>query len=259
MTGAGLAESRTQVIPATGPNAAAPGPGTGPAGPMPPLQAPPEDDDWDDGYDEEPRGSRAKWLWLGAAVVLLLVLTGGTWFLLNDGNRGTDGGAAGTTSSQTSAAPAGLELSAALIGRPADEVQAELQAAGLVVRQEEADEDALASSGQALDAGDVAALDPSSGFAARGTEVVLFVAADAFDPDGGGGDQETTPSTTAAPTTTQAAPTTTTGNSSSSSAGGTSTATTTTVQPGTEEPPPSDPPPVEPDPNAGAPAADGVE
>ena len=109
---------------------------------MPPLQAPPEDDDWDDGYDEEPRRSRAKWLWLGAAVVLLLLLAGGTWFLLNDGNRGSDGASAGTTTSQTSAAPTGIELSAALIGRPADEVQAELEAAGLVVRREDADGDA---------------------------------------------------------------------------------------------------------------------
>jgi serine/threonine-protein kinase len=255
LTGTSLAESRTQVIPATGPNAAAPGPGTGPAGPMPPLQAPPEDDDWDGAYDDEPRRSRAKWLWIGAAVVLLLALAGGTWFLLNDGNRGRDGASAGTTTSSTSAAPAGVELSAALIGRPADEVQAELQAGGLVVRREEADEDALASSGQALDAGDVAALDPSSGFAAAGTEVVLFVAADAFDP--GGGDDEPTATTES---TTEARPTETTTTAATTTSSSTSTSTSASESlPGSEEPPPSepvDPPPAD---NAEAPAADGVE
>jgi eukaryotic-like serine/threonine-protein kinase len=255
LTGTSLAESRTQVIPATGPSAAAAGPGTGPGGPMPPLQAPPEDDDWDGGYDDEPRRSRAKWLWLGAAVVLLLLLAGGTWYLLNDGNRGRDAASTGTTASQTSAAPTGIELSAAFIGRPADDVQTELEAAGLVVRREEAGEDALASSGQSLDAGDVAALDPSSGFAAAGTEVVLFVASDAFDPDGG--DDEPTATTES---TTQARPTeTTTADTTTPSAPATSASSASVSLPGSEEPPPSsesvEPPPAD---NAEAPAADGV-
>ena len=256
LTGASLAESRTQVIPATGPGAlaAAGGPVTGPAGPMPPLQAPPDDDDWgaadDDGGG---RGGRAKWVWLSAAVVLLLLLAGGTWFLLNDGNRGSDGASANTTASQTSAAPTGIELSRAFIGRPADEVQTELEAAGLVVRREEADDDVLESAGQALDAGDVAGLDPSSGFAEPGSEVVLFVASDAFTPD----DDEEPTATTEAPTTTTAAPTTTSAPTTTTS---TPTTTTASSLPGTEEPPPDDPPPPPPvdDPGAEPPAADGA-
>ncbi|TFV85713.1 serine/threonine-protein kinase [Blastococcus sp. CT_GayMR16] len=254
LTGASLAESRTQVIPATGPTAAASaGPLTGPAGPMPPLQAPPEDDDWDSGYDDEPRKSRAKWAWLSAAVVLLLLLAGGTWFLLNDGDGGGNGASAGTSASSTSAAPTGIQLSASFIGRPADEVQATLEAAGVLVRQEEADDETLASSGQALDAGDVAALDPSEGLAAPGSEVVLFVAADAFTPEDGGGEESEAP-TTAATTTTRAAPTTTAATTTAPPPT-TTTATTTTVQPGTEEPPPEEELPPDP---AGAPAADGA-
>jgi eukaryotic-like serine/threonine-protein kinase len=187
--------------------------------------------------------------------VLLLVLAGGTWFLLNDGNRGRDGTAAGTSTSQTSAAPTGIELSAAFIGRPADEVQTELEAAGLVVRQEEAGEEALASSGQALDAGDVAALDPSSGFAGPGTEVVLFVAGDAFDPDAG--DDEPTATTES---TTEARPTeTTTSTTTTTSSAETTTTSPPVSLPGTEEPPPSsDPEESPPADNAEAPAADGV-
>ena len=254
LTGASLAASRTQVIPATGPGAlaAAGGPMTGPARPMPPLQAPPDDDDWDAEDDDGRRGGRAKWMWLSAAVVLLLVLAGGTWFLLNDGNRGSDGASGGTTASQTSAAPTGIELSAAFIGRPADEVQTELEAAGLVVRQEEADDDVLASSGQALDAGDVAGLDPSSGFAQPGTQVVLFVASDAFTPE----DDEEEPTATTESTTTAQTTQTTTATTTTSDP---PPPTTETTLPGTEEPPPSeDPPPVEPDPNAEAVEPDGV-
>jgi len=254
--GANLAESRTQVIPATGPGAAAPGgPPTGPAGPMPPLQAPPEDDDWEAGGDGR-SGGRAKWIWLSAAVVLLLLLAGGTWFLLADGNRGAGGTATDTTSSQTTAGPSGVQLdAAAYIGRPADEVQAELEAAGLVVRQEEADDDQLAGAGQPLDAGDVADLDPSSGFAAAGTEVVLFVAKDAFPPDDG----ETSEAPTSAGTTSSEPTQTSESAPTTEGTTDTPTSTSTSVAQGTEETPPEEePPPVEPDPNADAPAPGGA-
>ncbi|HVD28467.1 MAG TPA: protein kinase, partial [Mycobacteriales bacterium] len=258
MAAASLADSRTQVIPATGPGAVAPAaPPTGPAGPMPPLQAPPEHDDWDGGEDDGRPGGRAKWIWLSAAVVLLLLLAGGTWFLLSDGNRGAGGTATDTTSSQTSAGPSGVQLdAAAYIGRPADEVQAELEAAGLVVRREEADDDTLAAAGQALDAGDVAGLDPSSGFAAPGTEVVLFVATDAFTPDDG----ETSEAPTSAATTSSQPTQTSTSTPTTGGTTDTPTSTSTSVAlPGTEEPPPEEePPPVEPDPNADAPAPGGA-
>ena len=109
----------------------------------------------------------------------------------------------------------------------------------------------LASSGQALDAGDVAALDPSSGFAAPGTQVVLFVAKDAFDPDEGDDEPTTTTESTteARPTETTTATTTT-----SSSAETSSSAATTTLEGTTASEPPVDPPadPGTADPNAGA-------
>jgi hypothetical protein len=229
---AALAESRTQVIPATGPGAAvaagaagAAGPMTGPAGPMPPIQAP-DDEDWVTSDDDDAPGGRSRWVWLTAAVVLLLLLAGGTWFLLSDGNRGTGGGAAAssTSSAQTSAGPTGIQLdAAAFIGRPADEVQAQLEGAGLVVRQQQADEDMLASSGRALDAGDVAGLDPSGVFAQPATQVVLFVARSAYDPANQRSSDKPTP-TSEAPTSTKAAP---------------SSAPSTTAAPSTSEAPSS--------------------
>lgn len=252
---AALADSRTQVIPATGPGAlaAAGGPARGAAGPMPPLQTPP-DDDWDALDDEDPRGGRGKWVWLSAALVLLLLLVGGTWFLLNDGNRGTGGAAAGTSTAPTSASPTGIQLDpAAFIGRPADEVQAELEAAGLTVTRREADDAELASAGTALDAGDVAGLRPSGVLAAPGTAVVLYVAKKAYDPAGTtDAPTATTDKTTSAGRTTTPPPTTTSAPTT------TPAATTTTVAPGSSAPPPSDPPPDPPpaDGAGAAPAAD---
>jgi len=238
---AALENSRTQVIPATGPGtlAGTGGPATGAAGTMPPLQAPP-DDDWDGVDDEEPRGGRGKWVWLSAALVLLLLLVGGTWYLLSDGNRGPGDAAAGTSTAQTSATPTGIQLDpAAFIGRPADEVQKELEAAGLTVTQKDADDAELANAGKALDAGDVAGLRPSGVFAAPGTAVVLYVAQKAYDPADKGNEptatKETTTSaartTTPPPTTTAATTTSSSSSSASSSAAGSSA-----------EPPPSDQP-----------------
>jgi serine/threonine-protein kinase len=253
---AALADSRTRVIPATGPGvlAAAAAPVTGHAGPMPPLQAPP-DDDWDAVDDEDPRGGRGKWVWLSAALLLLLLLVGGTWYLLNDGQRGPGGAAAGTSTGQTSAAPTGIQLDpAAFIGRPADEVQAELQAAGLTVTQRDADDAELASAGTALDAGDVAGLRPSGVLAAPGTPVVLYVAQKAYDPaDQGNEPTATTAATTSTARTTTSAPTTTPSDTPSPSATPSSPAAGSSA-----EPPPSGP--VEPPPSDGsaAPAAQGA-
>ena len=207
---AGRADSRTQVIPATGPgavtSAGAAGPLTGPGGPMPPLHAPPDDDDWVDG--EDGRGSRSRWVWLTAAVVLVLLLAGGTWFLLSDGNRGSDAATSSTSSAQTSAGPTGIQLDlAAFVGRPADAVQAELEAAGLVVTKRAAGADVLAAAGQALDAGDVAGLDPSGVFAQPATQVVLFVARSAYDPAEQSRSEEPAPTTSAAPTSVAPTPT----------------------------------------------------
>jgi serine/threonine-protein kinase len=253
---AALAESRTQVIPATGPGvlAAAGGPATGAAGPMPPLHPPP-DDDWDVVDDDEPRSGRGRLVWLALAVLLVLGLVGGTWYLLSDGSRGT-GSAAGTSTAQTSGTPTGIQLDpAAFIGRPADEVQAELVAAGLKVTQRDANHAELANAGKALDAGDVAGLRPSGVLALPGTQVVLLVAKQAYNPTNQSSKQPTatTDATTTAPRTTTPPPTSTTPTTTSSS-----TSSSPSVAPGTVDPPPSDPavPPAA-DP-AGAPAPAGT-
>jgi serine/threonine-protein kinase len=252
---AALAESRTQVIPATGPGAAVPaGPATGAGGPMPPLQAPP-DDDWLDDDEDGGRGGRARWVWLTAAVVLLLLLAGGTWFLLGDGNRGAGDAASGTSATQSSAGPTGIQLDpAAFIGRPADEVQPQLEAAGLVVTRQEADGDVLASAGQALDAGDVAGLKPSAVFAQPATPVVLFVARKAYAPDEGHSEEpaptsETPTSEAPVPTSVAPSPTKTTSAPTTSAASSTAATSAAGSQESTaeESPPPAD-----------APAADGA-
>ena len=96
------------------------------------------------------------------AGAVLLLLGSGAWLLLPD-NTGNPGSSAARTTgpTATSASPTGLFLDpAAFIGRPADDVQREMQAAGLVVRQEEADPALLRSLDRPLDAGDVAGLQP---------------------------------------------------------------------------------------------------
>jgi serine/threonine-protein kinase len=259
----GLADSRTQVIAATGATAVAgaglAGPATGPAGPMPPLQAPPEDDDW--GPEAKPpddrRRGRSRWVWLAAAVVLLLVLGGGAWWLLGDGDPGqNDASGSPTTSSAATTPPAGGVLldPGALVGRPADDVEAELESAGLEVTQETAAEDQLAGAGQPLDAGDVAALDPSGETVPPQTEVTLYVADASYPPAEVDETEEepSTPPTSEAPRETTA-PTTPTSVPETSTPP-TSAATTTDTLGGTDEPPPppSEPPPPQTEGEGGA-------
>jgi eukaryotic-like serine/threonine-protein kinase len=265
VAGAGLADSRTQVIPVTGPTAVAgaAGPGTAPSGPMPPLQAPPEDDDWyrDEEPGDERSRSRKKWAWIAAALALVLLLGGGAWYLLGSGNRGESGNTADRTSSSSSVSsgPAGVALdAAAYIGRPADEVRAELEGAGLVVEEDTADEEQLASSGLELAAGDVAALDPSGGTVPAGSEVTLFVAEEAFSP--GGDEEEEEP----APAPTTSAPPVTTSIPAPSSESPTSTTATTPTTPTAAPPPPlggteEPPPPTEETVDPGAAAPSGTE
>src|SRR5829696_112218 len=264
VAGAGLADSATQVIPATGATAVAGAGamGTAPSGPMPPLQAPPGDDDWyrDEEPGDERSRSRKKWAWIAAALVLVLLLSGGAWYLLGSGNRGEGGDATDRTSSSASASsgPAGVVLdAAAYIGRPADEVRAELEGAGLVVEEDAADEEQLASSGLELAAGDVAALDPSGGTVPAGSEVTLFVAEEAFSP---GGDEEEEPApvpTTSAPpaTTSRPAPTTAPTTPPTPATSTTPAPETSTPLGGTVEPPP----PTEETVDPGAAAPSGTE
>jgi eukaryotic-like serine/threonine-protein kinase len=262
----GLADGRTQVIPATGATAVAgagpAGPATGPGRPMPPLAARGDDDDWGDGETAEGRRNRrARWAWIAAAVVLVALLGGGAWFLLNDGDEGTGGATGATTGSVTSSASAsGLQLDAAdYIGEPADEVEADLRAAGLQVERQDATDAVLGGVDEELEAGDVAGLEPASGFVAADQTVTLYVATGDFAPGGGEETDEESdeqeeptqaPTTSAAPTTRPSA--TSTSAEETSEEVPTDTPTTTSVAPGspveptTETPPPDDggdPPP----------------
>jgi len=212
---------------------------------MPPLQAPPANDgDWYPPTEpaDGPRAGPRKWAWLPAALVLALLLAGGAWLLLSDGNEGQGGTAGGTSAASTSSAGAtGIQLDSSFIGRPADEVAGELEAAGLVVRREEADEDLIADVDEELQPGDVAGLDPSDTFAVPGTSVTLYVV-----PQGDDEPVETTQSpepTSAAPSTSVApTPTTTSSNTVVSSSATSSPSSSPPVESGLPaEPEPGDP------------------
>jgi serine/threonine-protein kinase len=253
----GLADGRTQVLAATGPGALAPagaiGPPSGPAAPMPPLQAPGDDSPPEDAEPDSGRRGR-RWVWLVAALLVLLLLGAGAWLLLSDGNPGQGGGTqrpSASASTSASASPTGIFLDpAAFIGHPADDVQRQLEDAGLLVRQEEADRDLLEKLDRRLDPDDVAGLQPSGVQAPPGTEVVLFVAPDGFTPEESPPAATTeAPTTTPAPTTTTPAPTTTNTNTTPTP----TTSSSTSSLPG-QPAPTTTPSPVEPPP--GPPAAD---
>jgi hypothetical protein len=256
--------ARTQVIAVTGATAVAgagaAGPPTGPARPMPPLQAPPDDDDAWAGEPGEPR-QRQRWPWLVAALLLALLLGGGAWWLLGTGDRGTDD-TASTDPAVTSASSTGFVIdAAAYVGEPADVVQAALEAHQLVVSRETADAGRLEGAGMALAAGDVADLAPT-GSAPPGAKVTLYVAEEDFSPGDAEPSEEAPAETTAS--TTSAAPTTTSSSPSSSSAPPASSSPTPSEElpgdPGTETVGPPVEEPVDPgaEPNAGAAAQDGA-
>jgi len=206
----GAVDGRTQVIPAaTNGATVVGGSATGTAGPMPPLHAPP-DADWP-AEDDLPPGKRRgrRWLWLTAALVLLLLVGGGAWFLLSSGSTGSTGTAGTPTASQSSAGPTGVFLDPAkFVGRPVDDVRAELEKDGLKVTEKDAGQARLVALGETLSPGDVAGLDPSGVQAKAGDAVVLFVARHGYTP--GGGRQTSAPPTSSAPrTTASSAPKTT--------------------------------------------------
>ncbi|MGY5887344.1 protein kinase domain-containing protein [Geodermatophilus arenarius] len=246
--------------------AAAAGPRTGGrhaagARTMPPLQGPPVDGDerrWDDGA--APRRGDRRWVW---ALVSLLVVAGlvtGAWLLLGGGDDrdGTTAGPSASTSSASGSAGATQQLvnipaASQYIGEDADDVQAELEEAGLEVTRADADAGQLAAAGIELSAGDVAAVDPSGIPVPRGSTVTLYVAQEDYTPeeesedtggdsggqdDGGSGDEDTPAPTTTqqqpAPTTTTPAPTTTTQQQPAP----TTSDSPPVTQPGTTAPPP---------------------
>jgi serine/threonine-protein kinase len=246
VTGAALAAAAAaeRTGPRTNPStASAP---TGPAGPMPPLQAPPDDETWGP-EGEEPRDHRRRRaIWIAAAAVVLLLLAGGAWFLL--GPAGDGGGQAGgttTASSTSSASVASIDLQAYL-GRDADEVQAELEGLGFTVTQEPASaatvEEGSERAGRQLAAGQVADINPAGPDVPTTAAVTIYVVPSAGTSAPEETESRPTPTTSSAPPTTSSAPTTTT------TAPPTTTPPTTTppetTLPGTTTPPPptSEPP-----------------
>jgi hypothetical protein len=245
-----LENSRTQVLAVTDATAVAGidpiGPRTSSAGPMPPLHAAGDDDDW--GPGEEPadhrRGGRGTWAWLAAALALILVLGGGAWWLLYSGDRSGRNDTADATPSPTvsSAAPTGLFLDPELfIGEPATEVATTLRAAGLAVTQVPADDDVLQRVEENLEAGDVAGLAPVNVQAGPGDTVTLYVAEEAYSPGQEEEEQPAPETSEAPPAPTSEAPATTAPTSTTATT--TTTATTSTPTLGGEGPPaPQEPP-----------------
>jgi tRNA A-37 threonylcarbamoyl transferase component Bud32 len=243
VVGGALADARTTVMAATGATgiAGARGPSAGGGRPMPPLHAPPEDDDeW--GPEDEPeegRRGRGRWLVLAAALLLLL-LGGGVYYVLTAGNRGSGGGGT-TASATTSAGPTDVFLdSSRYVGRPVADVEAELDALGLVVALRIATTDQLEQIGRTFQAGTVVALEPTDTAVPAQSTVTAFYVKEGYAPaeEEPEPTTEAPPPTTAAPTTTTTAPTTTTPPT-------TTAATTTTTLGGvttSDTPPPVDEP-----------------
>ncbi|MDP9391151.1 MAG: protein kinase [Actinomycetota bacterium] len=263
--GGGMAEARTQVLATTGATAvagaAALGPGTGPGRPMPPLQAPPKDDDeWGPEDEPDPRRRRSRrWALVAAVLLLLLLFGGGAYYLLFSGNRGPDDPAANAPTATTSAGATGIPIdSGRYIGRPVDEVEADLEALGLVVAPTPAPDDLLEQVGRDFAADAVVALAPTDTTVPPQSTVTVYYAAEAYAPEDEEEEVEPEP-TTAAPTTTarqtSAAPSTTTAPPPAASTSS-SAATTTTLE-GTTAPPPEPSPPPPPSPPADA--GDGEE
>jgi serine/threonine-protein kinase len=160
---------------------------------MPPLQGPPVDGDDDRGWarPEPQRGGNRRWALVLASLVLVAALLGGVWFVLAGNGEDADGGA--TAGPTTTSAPTGgssgapqdlvpIPAAAEYLGEDADDVEAELREAGLEVTQVDATDEQLAAAGQALAAGEVAAIDPSGIPVPRGTTVTLAVAQQDYRP-----------------------------------------------------------------------------
>src|SRR5687767_7373417 len=250
-TGAALAAAAAAGVAGAGVAGAGTGghaaPPTGPAGPMPPLQAP-EDDYWGPEDEELPPDRRKRGLLIAAAVVVLLLLAGGAWFLF--GPAGDDGKNAGSTSASTTATSTASAVTidlAAYVGRNADEVQAELEALGFTVTRADASQATVDQGGdlvgRTLAVGEVADIQPSGENVPTSATVTIYAVPEAApDP---GEETETQPSettTSSVPTTTSSVPTTTSEVPTTTS----EVPTTTEELPAstTEVPPTTDPPPA---------------
>ena len=294
VTGAAAAGPRTSGPRTTGPRTMGPRTGgrhaAGNPRTMPPLQGPPVDgDDGRDWRDPQPRrsaGSR-RWALALAALVLVVALVAGAWFLFSGNGEDPGGTSAGSTSSSApssgSASPTQdlvtIPAASQYLGEDADDVEAELQEAGLDVARADATGEVLAAAGIELSAGEVAGVDPAGIPVPRGTTVTLYVAESDYSPpeeetedpadeepqqtggNGGGGGQGGT-TTTPAPTTTTTPPTT--GSTPSNTGGSTTSSSPPSSGSGNQGgssapvPPPVTEEPVEPDTGAGTGAGGGA-
>jgi eukaryotic-like serine/threonine-protein kinase len=192
-----MGDGATQMLPATGPGAAA-GPGTG-RRPLPPLAAGGDDDHPDDGYpDDEPPGDDRRgrrWLWIALALLLVALLGVAAWWLLDPagGSGSEDPRPTASSAAPTSAATVQFDP-ADWIGTDYREAEAALAAQGLSVTTEPATADQLAAAGLELAPGGVAATDPATaGPLDQGADVVLSFAEDGYVPGGGEEPEEPTP------------------------------------------------------------------
>jgi serine/threonine-protein kinase len=268
--GAGDATTVLPVVrPATGgqrtaaPRTSAPrtGPQTAPRT-MPPLHGPPVDDDVYDqiGLDEPPPRRRPAWLFLVAGLAVLLLIGAGVYLLTRGGGEEPGGGTAtpsptsASAPASDSATPAGVLVATDdYIGDPADDVQQQLEGAGLVVQREAASAALLGQLGLELGAGTVAGTDPANQEVAAGGTVTVFVAEDGWTPEGEPEEETQQPTPEPAPTTarstpapTTAAPTTAPTTASTTSTSTSPPSSSATSAPATSETPPAEEDPIEP-------------
>jgi hypothetical protein len=197
-----MADGHTQVLPATGPAAAAGArPLTG-GRPLPPLHV--QDDDHDDGLPPDDRRRSRRWLWIALAVLLALMLGAGAWLLLgNEREEPADS----TPPSVSTSVDTVFFSPGQYIGENREVVAEALEEAGLSVTVEPATAAQLAAAGTSLEADDVAATDPEdAGPLDRGSDVVLYYAEAAYPPVV---ENEVPATTSEAPASTSEAPVTT--------------------------------------------------
>jgi hypothetical protein len=252
-----MSDGATQMFPATGAVAAAPG-----ARPMPPLARQDEDDFLGDEPPVDDR-RRRRWLWILLTVLLVGLVAVAAWALTSGGGDGGSGEPTTSTSASAPSSAATVQFDPAdWIGDDYREAEALLDAEGFEVTTEPAGEEQLAAAGRELARGGVAATDPATaGPLEVGAPVVLYFAEEGYVPGGGEEPEEPAP-TSEAPAETSEAPaseTETSASETSTSASETSTsaASSSSVASATSASPPPSETSAEPPPDPGTDEGDG--